>query len=135
MPTRGSSPPLTDRLCSLAESLQMQMQTARSAALDAGALGVMAVDAAFAELIANTGGAHQVWIVALVLLGLSSALAVAALRLPGPSRPALRSMAYTTLATGRTILSSKTCSSKDSRKISAPTDKPWLAKSGSSTGR
>jgi hypothetical protein len=82
MSTKPITPRLADRLCSLAES-QLQMQTARSAALDGGALGVMAVDAAFATLIVDTGGTHHFWIAALVLLGVSLALAVAALRLPG----------------------------------------------------
>ena len=45
MPTQGITPRLADRLCSLAES-QLQTQAARSVALDASALGVMAVDAA-----------------------------------------------------------------------------------------
>ncbi len=82
MPTHGSSPPLTDRLCSLAES-QLQMQTSRSAALDAGALGVMALDAALAAVIIGTRGAYDLWIAALTLLGLSLGLAVRALRILG----------------------------------------------------
>jgi hypothetical protein len=44
MSTRGITPRLADRLCSLTES-QLQTQAARSVALDGGALGVMAVDA------------------------------------------------------------------------------------------
>lgn len=43
----------------------------------------MAVNAAIATLIVNTGGAHHFWIPALALLGLSLGLAVAALRLTG----------------------------------------------------
>jgi hypothetical protein len=43
MSTRRISPGLNDGLRSLAES-QLQMQTVRSAALDGGALGVMAVE-------------------------------------------------------------------------------------------
>ena len=82
MPIHGSSPPLTDRLCSLAES-QLQMQTSRSGALDARVLGVMAVDAALAAIVVDAGGAHHLWIAALALLCLSLGLAVAALRLAG----------------------------------------------------
>jgi hypothetical protein len=85
MSTRRIDSGLAGGLCSLAES-QLQMQTARSAALDGGVLGVMAVDAAIATLIINTGGAHPFWIVALALLGLSLGLAVGALRLPGAER-------------------------------------------------
>jgi hypothetical protein len=84
MPTTGT----TDRLCTLAES-QLQMQTSRSTALEAGALGVMAVNAAFAANVVNTGAA-DLWVVALALLGLSLGLAARTLRLPaaeqtGPS--------------------------------------------------
>ena len=82
MPTHGSSPPLTDRLCSLAES-QLQIQAARSGALDTRALGVMTVNAALAAIVIGTGGAHDLWIAALALLGLSLGTAVAALRLAG----------------------------------------------------
>jgi hypothetical protein len=82
MPTHGSSPPLTGELCSLAER-QLQMQTARSATLDTGALGLMAIDAALAALLIGTTGAYDLWIAALVLLGLSFALAIRALRLAG----------------------------------------------------
>jgi hypothetical protein len=82
MSTRRIDSELAAGLCSLAES-QLQMQTARAAALDGGALGVMAVDAAIATLIVDTGGAHPYWIVALTLLGFSLGLAVGALRLPG----------------------------------------------------
>jgi len=82
MSTRRISPGLTDGLRSLAES-QLQMQTARSAALDGGALGVMAVDAAIATITISVGGTHHFWIVALALLWLSLVLAVGTLRLPG----------------------------------------------------
>jgi len=47
------------------------MQTARSAALDGGALGVMAVDAGVAAIIIGARGAYGLWIVALVLVGLT----------------------------------------------------------------
>jgi len=73
---------LTGRLCSLAES-QLQMQTARSAALDGGALGVIAVDAGVAAIIVGAPGAYGLWIVALAMLGLALGVAVRTLRLPG----------------------------------------------------
>jgi len=82
MPTKAVTPRLADRLCSLAES-QLQTQAARSVALDAGALGVMAVNAAFAAIVIGTRGVYDLWIVSLVLLGLSLGLAVRVLRLPG----------------------------------------------------
>jgi hypothetical protein len=80
--TKPITPRLADRLCSLAES-QLQMQTARSAALDGGVLGVIAVDAGVAAIVIGTRGAYELWIVAMVLLGLSLGLAVRTLRLPG----------------------------------------------------
>jgi hypothetical protein len=94
MSTKAIAPRLADRLCSLAES-QLQMQTARFAALDGGALGVMAVDAGVAAIVIGARGAYELWIVALVLLGLSLGLAVRTLRLPGaeqtgPSVAAMR---------------------------------------------
>jgi hypothetical protein len=69
--------------------------SARFAALDGGALGVMAVDAGVAAIIIGARGAHELWIVALVLLGLSLGVAVRTLRLPGaeqtgPSVAAMR---------------------------------------------
>jgi hypothetical protein len=82
MSTKAITPRLADRLCSLAES-QLQTQAARSAALDAGALGVMAVDAGVAAIVIGARGRYDLWIVALVLLGLSLGLAVHVLRLPG----------------------------------------------------
>ncbi len=59
------------------------MQTARSAALDGGALGVIAVDAGVAAIIVGASGAYGLWIVALAMLGLSLSVAVRTLRLPG----------------------------------------------------
>jgi hypothetical protein len=82
MSTKAIAPRLADRLCSLAES-QLQMQTARFAALDGGALGVMAVDAGVAAIVIGARGAYELWILALVLLGLSFGLAFKALRNPG----------------------------------------------------
>jgi len=82
MPNHGNSPPLTERLCSLAQD-QLKMQTSRSATLDTGALGLMAIDAALAALVIGTSGAYGLWVAALTLLGLSFALAIRALRLAG----------------------------------------------------
>jgi hypothetical protein len=78
MSTRAITPRLADRLCSLAES-QLQTQAARSASVDAGALGVMAVAAAVAAIVIGTRGVYVLRIVALALLGLSAGLAVCAL--------------------------------------------------------
>jgi hypothetical protein len=82
MSTKPITPRLIDRLCSLAEG-QLQIQAARSVALDAGALGVMAVNTAVAAIIIDTRGPHDLWIVALVLLGLSAGLAIRVVRLTG----------------------------------------------------
>jgi hypothetical protein len=82
MSTKTITPRLTDSLRSLAES-QLQTQAGRSAALDAGALGVMAVDTAIAAIIVDTRGAYDLWILALALLGLSLGLAIRTVRLIG----------------------------------------------------
>lgn len=82
MATKPIAPRLAESLLLLATS-QLQAQAARSAALDAGALGVMAVDAAVTAIVVGAKGAHGLWIVALVLLGLSAGLAVRALLLRG----------------------------------------------------
>jgi hypothetical protein len=80
--TQGITPRLADSLRSLAES-QLQTQAARSASVDAGALGVVSACAAIAALILNARSAHHLWIVALTLLALSAGLAVRALLLRG----------------------------------------------------
>jgi hypothetical protein len=72
MSTKAITPRLADRLCSLAES-QLQTQISRSGALDASALGVMAIDAAVAATIFATRGTFDLWIVAPALLGYHSA--------------------------------------------------------------
>jgi hypothetical protein len=85
-----ASTPITPRL---AESLnrrllaasQLQIQAARSVALDTGALGVMTVDFAAAAIF-GARGAYDLGILALALLGLSFGLAVQTLRLPGAKR-------------------------------------------------
>ncbi|MGH2902845.1 MAG: hypothetical protein ACRDK7_04575 [Solirubrobacteraceae bacterium] len=85
MSTKKIAPRLAGRLCTLAES-QLQMQTSRSAALNTGALGVMAIDAALAAIVIDTGGDHALWIAALALLAMSLALAARTLRLAGAKR-------------------------------------------------
>jgi hypothetical protein len=82
MSTKAITPRLADNLRLLVAS-QLQTQAAQSVALDAGALGVMAVDAGVAAIIIGTRGTYGLWIVALALLGLSLGLAVRTLRLPG----------------------------------------------------
>jgi hypothetical protein len=82
MSTRSISPGLSNGLRSLAES-QLQMQTVRSAALDGGALAVMAIDAAIATIIIDTGVTHHFRIIALTLLSLSLGLAATTVRLTG----------------------------------------------------
>ncbi len=94
MPDHDDTSLLTDRLCSLAES-QLQMQTSRSTALDAGALGVMALDIALSTIVTETEGAYDLWVAALMLLSLSFGLAIQALwlkgtRATGPSVARLR---------------------------------------------
>src|SRR5271169_1592739 len=82
MSTKPITPGLAGRLCSLAES-QLQIQAARSVALDASALGVMAVDAAATAIVIGVRGAYDLWVVALVPLGLSLGVAVRTLLRPG----------------------------------------------------
>jgi len=82
MPTDEDTSLLTGELTSLARD-QLQMQTGRSAALDAGALGLMVLDAALVATVIDTEGAYDLWIAALALLGLSFGLAVRALRRKG----------------------------------------------------
>jgi hypothetical protein len=87
MPNHESPPPLSDILNRrLLAASQLQIQATRSVALDAGALGVMTVDFAGATFVLDTRGAYDLWILALVLLGLSFGLAVQTLRLPGAKR-------------------------------------------------
>jgi hypothetical protein len=76
MPTKAITPRLADRLCSLAES-QLQTQVSRSGTLDAGALGVMAVDAAIGAIVIGTRGAYDLWIGGLALLVLAIGLELA----------------------------------------------------------
>ncbi|HVA20261.1 MAG TPA: hypothetical protein VMU55_08805 [Solirubrobacteraceae bacterium] len=82
MSTKAITPRFADNLRLLAAS-QLQTQAARSVALDGGALGVMAVDAGVAAIVIGARGAYDLWIVALVLLGLSFGVGVRALRRQG----------------------------------------------------
>jgi hypothetical protein len=82
MPEHESRPLLAGELISLARD-QLKMQTSRSATLDTGALGLMALDAALAAIVIGAEGTHGLWIAALALIGLSFALAMRALRLTG----------------------------------------------------
>jgi len=82
MSTKAITPRLADRLCSLAES-QLQTQAARSASVDAGALGVVSACAAIAALVLTVKSADHLWIAALALLGASAGLAVRALLVGG----------------------------------------------------
>ena len=91
MSTKSTKLQLADRLNRrLFAASQLQIQAARSVALDTSALGVMTVDFAAATIVIDTGGAYELWVLALLLLGLSFGLAVRTLRLPaaeqiGPS--------------------------------------------------
>lgn len=66
---------------------RLQTQVSRSVALDGGALGVMGIDAAVVLIVLGGGGAYDLSIVALLLLGSSFSLAMRALRLPGAEEP------------------------------------------------
>ena len=94
MSTKAITPRLADweRLLTVN---RLQTQSARSAALDAGSLGVMAVAAAVTAIVIGVRGTYGLWILALVLLGSSLGVAVRSLRLPsaektGPSLAATR---------------------------------------------
>jgi hypothetical protein len=85
MPTHGSPPPPSDRLFSFAER-QLQLQTSRSVALEAGALGLMVLATALGTYLHDSRGVYALWAAALTLLGLSFALAAGALSLPGAEK-------------------------------------------------
>jgi hypothetical protein len=86
MPTKAITPRFAESLNRrLLAASQLQIQAARSVALDTSALGVMAVNFAAAAIF-GAGGAYDLGILALVLLGLSFGLAVQTLRLPGAKR-------------------------------------------------
>ncbi len=85
MPTPQATPRPNDDSFSLAIS-QLKMQTTRSNALYARALGLALLDLLLVTILVDTGNARGPWIAAIALLGLSLALAVLALRLPGADR-------------------------------------------------
>jgi hypothetical protein len=95
MSTRSRKPEPSEWLRLLTGS-RLQTQVSRSGVLDAGALGVMAVDVAVALIvIGGGGGTYNLAILALLLLGLSFSLAMRALRMrsakeSGPSLAAMR---------------------------------------------
>jgi hypothetical protein len=62
---------------------RLQRQTARSGALDGRVLGVILLDALLAATITVGAGVYELWILVLVLLGLSFGFAFKALRNPG----------------------------------------------------
>lgn len=76
------TPTLAAALQSMTES-QLQSQTSRSAALDAGAVGLMGVDAAVAAVVLGVRSADHLWVAALVLLGVSLTVAALALVMSG----------------------------------------------------
>jgi len=84
MPDHESPPVLISELCALARD-QLKTQAARSTALEASSLGIMAFDATFAT-IALTFGHTPPWIAVLTLLCMSFALAIATVGLPTAQR-------------------------------------------------
>jgi hypothetical protein len=82
MPPKPITPRLADNLRLLA-AIQLQTQAARSAAIDSGAHGMMAVDAALAAIVIGVRGTYALWILALAMLGLSAGLAVRVVRITG----------------------------------------------------
>jgi hypothetical protein len=82
MSTKAIAPRFSEDLFPLTLH-RLQRQTARSGALDGRALGVIFLDALLAATITVGAGVYELWILALVLLGLSFGLAVKALRNPG----------------------------------------------------
>jgi len=92
MPTRAPNPELAAALRSLAE-VQLQIQASRSATLDAGAIGVIGVDAAVTTFIVG-GALGDQPIAALVMLGLSAGVAGRSVFLGGPDEigPSVKSL-------------------------------------------
>ena len=90
-----STKPEPDDWMRLLTGNRLQRRVSRSVALEAGALGVMAVVAALALIVIGATGAYDLSIVALLLLVLSFGLAVHTLLLPsaeetGPTLAAMR---------------------------------------------
>jgi glucose-6-phosphate-specific signal transduction histidine kinase len=82
MPDHEDTSLLIGELSSLARD-KLKTQSGRSVALDAGALGLMLLDAALVATVIETEGAYELGIAALALLGLSFGLAIRALRHKG----------------------------------------------------
>src|SRR5271155_5424082 len=82
MSTKAIAPRFSEDLFPLTLN-RLQRQTARSGGLDGRALGVIYLDALLAVTITVGAGAYELWILALVRLGLSFAFAFKALRTPG----------------------------------------------------
>jgi hypothetical protein len=82
MSTKAIAPRFSEDLFPLTLN-RLQRQTARSGALDGRALGVIYLDALLAATLTVGAGVYELWILALVLLGLSFGFAFKALRNPG----------------------------------------------------
>jgi hypothetical protein len=79
MSTKAIAPRFSEDLFPLTLN-RLQRQTARSGALDGRALGVIYLGALLAVTITVGAGVYELWILALVLLGLSFGFAFKALR-------------------------------------------------------
>jgi hypothetical protein len=82
MSTKAIAPRFSEDLFPLTLN-RLQRQTARSGALDGRVLGVILLDALLAATITIGAGVYELWILALVLFGLSFGFAFKALRNPG----------------------------------------------------
>jgi hypothetical protein len=82
MSTKAIAPRFSEDLFPLTLN-RLQRQTARSGALDGRVLGVILLDALLAATITVGAGVYELWILVLVLLGLSFGFAFKALRNPG----------------------------------------------------
>ena len=82
MSTKAIAPRFSEDLFPLTLH-RLQRQTARSGALDGRVLGVILLDALLAATLTVGAGVYELWILALVLLGLSFGFAFKALRNPG----------------------------------------------------
>jgi hypothetical protein len=82
MSTKAIAPRFSEDLFPLTLH-RLQRQTARSGALDGRALGVILLDALLVATITVGAGVYELWILALLLLGLSFGFAFKAMRNPG----------------------------------------------------
>jgi hypothetical protein len=94
MPTKPTEPEPSEWLRLLTGN-RLQTQVSRSGVLVGAALGAMGVDVAVALIVIGAGGAYDLSVLALLLLGLSFSLAVRALLQPnakdaGPTLAAMR---------------------------------------------